>query len=127
VEAVGDEVAGVEVGVLFDIGGNRSLSDCRRILTEQGTLVVVGGPAGKRLAPATRLFQTVVMSPFVSQRLTAFISEDDAAGLAQLKELAESGKIRPVIDRRYALSEAVEAIRHVGEGRARGKVVFGVR
>jgi NADPH:quinone reductase-like Zn-dependent oxidoreductase len=59
----------------------------------------------------------------VSQRLVPFVSKNDAVGLLVLKELAEAGKIRPVLDRRYPLAEAAEAIRYVGEGHARGKVI----
>ncbi len=113
--------------VLFDIGGNRPLADCRRVLAQNAILVVVGGPAGRWLAPVTRLLHAAALSPFVSQRLVPFISRNDSAGLALLKELAEAGKICPVIDRQYALSEAAEAIGHVGAGRARGKVIIKVR
>ncbi len=112
--------------VLFDVGGNRSFTDCRRVLTKKGTLVAVGAPAGRWLAPASRLLHAAVLSPFVSQRLVPFISHNDAAGLSLLKDLAEAGKIRTLIDREYALSEAAEAIGYVGAGHARGKVVIGI-
>jgi len=113
--------------VLFDIGGNRPFSDCRRVLTEKGALVVVGAPAGRWLAPASRLIQAAVLSPLVSQRLVPMISKNDPAGLALLKDLAEAGKIRPVIDREYELSETAEAVGYVGAGHARGKVVIHVQ
>jgi NADPH:quinone reductase-like Zn-dependent oxidoreductase len=67
------------------------------------------------------------LSKLVSQRLVPFLSKKDSAGLALLKELADAGKIRPVIDRQYALSEAAEAVRHLGEGRAWGKVLIKVQ
>ncbi len=113
--------------VLFDIGGNRPFSHCRRVLARTGTLVTVGSPAGRWLAPATRIFAAGALSPFVSQRLVPFISRNDQASLAHLAELAEAGKVRPIIDRQYPLSEAAEAIRYVGEGNARGKVVIRIR
>ena len=113
--------------VLFDIGGSRPFADCRRVLVEKGALVVVGAPAGRWLAPATRLLQAAALSPFVSQRLVPFISKNDSAGLVLLKDLAETGKVLPVIDRQYELSEAAEAIRYVGAGRARGKVIINVQ
>jgi NADPH:quinone reductase-like Zn-dependent oxidoreductase len=118
---------GERYDVLFDIGGSRPFADCRRVLSEKGTLVVVGAPAGRWLAPATRLLKAAMLSPFVSQRLVPFMSRNDAAGLALLKDLAEAGKIRPVIDREYPLREAAKAIRYVGEGHARGKVIINVR
>jgi NADPH:quinone reductase-like Zn-dependent oxidoreductase len=113
--------------VFFDIGGNRSLRDCLRVVTERGTVVVVGAPAGKWLSPASRIIQAIALSKLVSQRLVPFLSKKDSAGLALLKELADAGKIRPVIDRQYALSEAAEAVRHLGEGRAWGKVLIKVQ
>jgi len=113
--------------VLFDIGGNRLFADCRRVLVEKGALVVVGAPAGRWLAPASRLIQAAVLSPLVSQRLVPMISKNDPAGLALLKDLAEAGKIRPVIDREYELSETAEAVGYVGAGHARGKVVIHVQ
>lgn len=118
---------GERYDVLFDVGGNRPFADCRRVLAEKGVLVAVGAPAGRWLAPATRLLQAAVLSPLVRQRLVPFVSKNDSTGLALLKELAESGKIRPVIDREYELAQAAAAVRHVGEGRARGKVVVNVQ
>lgn len=112
--------------VVFDIGGNRPFAHLRRVVARDGTIVAVGGPAGRWLAPATRMLTAAVLSPFVSQRLVPFISTNDRASLALLAELAAAGKIRPVIDRQFALSETPEAIRYVGAGRARGKVAIKV-
>lgn len=123
----GDFTRGSErYDVVFDIGGNRPFTHLRRVLAAKGTLVAVGGPAGRWLAPATRMLKAAVLSPFVSERLVPFISANDRASLALLAELAEAGQIRPVIDRQFALSETPEAIRYVGAGRARGKVVIKV-
>jgi NADPH:quinone reductase-like Zn-dependent oxidoreductase len=112
--------------VIFDIGGNRRLSDCRSALASNGTYVVVGAPAGRWLAPATRFGVAVLYNPFVPQRFTAFVSHDDAESLELLGDLAAAGKVVPFIGGRYALEEAPEAIRCVGEGRARGKLVVEV-
>lgn len=111
--------------VVIDIGGNRPFLECRRVMTPTGVLVVVGGPAGA-LAPATRLLGAAALSPFISQTLLPFISKNDADGLALLAQLAEQGKLTPVMDASYALRETAQAIRHVGEGRARGKVTINV-
>jgi NADPH:quinone reductase-like Zn-dependent oxidoreductase len=113
--------------VLFDIGGNRPLAHCRRVLTRNGILAVVGAPAGRWLEPATRLFTAVALSPFVSQRLVPFVSKNDYASLTVLAGLAEMGKLSSVIDRQYALSDAAEALRYLGAGRARGKIVIKIR
>jgi len=117
---------GERYDVLFDIGGNRPLLACRRVLTKRGTYLAVGAPAGRWLAPASRLGRAAALSPFVSQRFAPFLSRNDAGGLALLGELAGAGQIRTVVDREYSLQEAIAAIRYVGEGRARGKVVVRV-
>lgn len=112
--------------VVFDIGGNRPFTHLRRVVTRNGAILAVGGPAGRWLAPATRMLKAAVLSPFVSQRLIPFMSANDRASLALLAELAATGHIRPAIDRQFALSDAPEAIRYVETGRARGKVVIKV-
>lgn len=113
--------------VFFDVSGNRSFADCRRVLTEKGTLVVIGGPPGRWLAPATRVFKAIALTPFVSQRLVPFLSKGSAEDLALLKTLADEGKVRPVIDRQYALSEVVEALTYAATGQTRGKVIIKIR
>lgn len=113
--------------VFFDVSGNRSFADCRRVLTEKGTLVVIGGPPGRWLAPATRVFKAIALTPFVSQRLVPFLSKGSADDLALLKGLAEERRICPVIDRQYVLSEVVEALTYAATGQARGKVTIKIR
>lgn len=110
--------------VIFDIGGARSFADCRHVLGARGIMVVAGAPAGRWVSPVSRLAHAVALKPFVSQRIVPFISKNDAPGLALLAELAESGVIRPVIDRRYSFGEAAAAVRRVGSGEACGKVVI---
>ncbi|HUE85794.1 MAG TPA: NAD(P)-dependent alcohol dehydrogenase [Vicinamibacterales bacterium] len=112
--------------VLFDLGGNRPLRQCCRVLARGGMLVVAGGPAGRWVEPAGRMLRAVLLSPLVPQRVVPFISKNDQASLATVAELAEAGAIRPVIDRVYPLREAPDAIAYVGSGRARGKVVIDV-
>ncbi len=110
--------------VILDIGGNSSLSRLRRALTPRGTLVIVGGEGGGRwLGGIDRQLRALLLSPFVGQKLGTFISTD----LTVLKELVEAGKITPVIDRTYPLSEAPNAIWHLEEGHARGKVAITVQ
>jgi NADPH:quinone reductase-like Zn-dependent oxidoreductase len=118
---------GKRYDVLFDISGNRSFADCRRVLARKGTLVAVGGPAGRWLAPATRLLGAAALSPFVSQTLTPLVAKPSAADLALMQDLTEAGKIRPVIDREYALSDTVEALTYLGTGRVRGKVIIKIQ
>jgi NADPH:quinone reductase-like Zn-dependent oxidoreductase len=66
----------------------------------------------------------MMLSPFVSQKLGTFVNKENHEDMLVLKELIESGKITPVIDRTYPLSEVPEAIRYLEGGHARGKVVI---
>ncbi|MGH3330044.1 MAG: NAD(P)-dependent alcohol dehydrogenase [Nocardioidaceae bacterium] len=113
--------------VILDIGGNSSLSRLRRALEPKGTLVITGGETGGRwLGGYDRQLRALVLSRFVHQQLTTFVSSEDHEDMIVLRELIEAGKVRPVIDRTYALTDAPQAIRYVEEGRARGKVVITV-
>jgi NADPH:quinone reductase-like Zn-dependent oxidoreductase len=113
--------------VILDIGGNASLSRLRRALTPRGTLVIVGGETGGRwLGGTDRQIRALLLSRFVGQKLGTFISKENHEDMLVLKELIEAGKVTPVIDRTYPLSEVPQAIRYVQEGHARGKVVITV-
>jgi NADPH:quinone reductase-like Zn-dependent oxidoreductase len=113
---------------ILDNVANRSLSDLRRALTPKGTLVPNGGGFDHRwMASGGRLIRAKVSFAFVSQSVRTFIASSKQQNLVVLKELIEAGKIRPVIDRTYALSETPQAIGYVGQGHARGKVVIAVK
>jgi NADPH:quinone reductase-like Zn-dependent oxidoreductase len=113
--------------LILDIGGNSSLSRLRRALTPQGTLVITGGEGGGRwLGGTDRQIRALMLSRFVGQKLGTFISKENHEDMIVLKELIESGKVTPVIDRTYPLSEVPEAIRYLEEGHAQGKVVITV-
>ena len=118
--------SGQRYDLMFDVAGDRSLSDCRRVLGRDGTLVLAGGSYGRWLGPLTRLFQALVLRRFVSQRLVPFLAKGGKDDLVVLKELIEAGNVTPVIDRTYPLSETAQAIRYVEERRAQGKVVITV-
>ncbi len=118
---------GQRYDLILDIAGNRSLSHLRRALAPRGTLVIVGGEGGGRwFGGIDRQLRASLLSPFVGQKLGTFISKQNAENLVVLKELIEAGKVTPVIDTTYPLSEVPEAIRHLEEGHAQGKVVITV-
>ncbi len=124
-----DDIAdsGQRYDVILDTGGNRSLSALRRALTPQGTLVIVGAETGGRwLAGNDRQLRALMLSPFVSQKLGAFIASENNKDLVALKELIDSGQVTPTIDRTYPLSEAPAAIQYMTDGHARGKVIITV-
>jgi NADPH:quinone reductase-like Zn-dependent oxidoreductase len=112
--------------LILEMAGNRSLADLRRALTPKGTLVLVGGSGGKWLMGTGRTLRAVLVSPFVGQRLRSFLSKPRGADLVVLQELTEAGKVTPIIDRTFSLSEAAEAIRYVGERSTQGKTVITV-
>ncbi len=113
--------------VVIDIGGNRSLHDLRHVLTPRGTLVITGGETdGRWLGGSDRQVRALMLSPFVSQKLGTFVCSENSDDLLELTELIESGKVTPVIDRAFPLTEAPAAIRYLQAGHARGKVVIAV-
>jgi NADPH:quinone reductase-like Zn-dependent oxidoreductase len=113
--------------VILDIGGNRPLSHLRRALTASGALVIVGGETGGRwLGGFDRSLRAVLLSPFIGQRLGMLTSKENAEDLRAVTALIESGQVTPAVDRSYPLDAMAAAIRHVSEGRARGKIVITV-
>jgi NADPH:quinone reductase-like Zn-dependent oxidoreductase len=113
--------------LILDIGGNSSLARLRRALTPKGTLVIVGGETdGRWLGGTDRQLRAMMLSPFVGQKLGTFINKENHEDMIVLKGLVESGKVTPVIDRTYPLSDVPEAIRYLEEGHAQGKVVITV-
>lgn len=120
--------SGERYDLLFDLVANHSLTDCRRVLNPTGMYIGAGVIAlgGSIAALMRRLLKTMVLSWFGSQKLLTLTAKLTQADLATLGELMANGKITPVIDRRSGLNEIPEAVRFVGEGHARGKVVISV-
>jgi NADPH:quinone reductase-like Zn-dependent oxidoreductase len=110
--------------VMLDLVGTRSISDCRRALTPRGTYVVVGVKDMGRWLGLGRQSKALLLSPFVRQRMRVFVVRHNRADLAVLKELVEAGKLAPVIDKHYSLSEVPRALRYQGEGHSQGKIVI---
>jgi NADPH:quinone reductase-like Zn-dependent oxidoreductase len=118
---------GQRYDLILDIAGNRSVSHLRRALAPRGQVVIVGGEGGGRwFGGIDRQLRAQMLSPFVSQKLGTLISKPNGEDLVVLNELIEAGKVTPVIDTAYPLSGVPEAIRHLEEGHARGKVVITV-
>jgi NADPH:quinone reductase-like Zn-dependent oxidoreductase len=120
---------GQRCDLLLDIAGSRSALACRRVLTPDGTYVVVGGRAGRWLQPAGHVFAALSLSPFASQRMVmadVYASTDHERSLVTLTELIEDGRIVPVIDRGYSFEDIPAAVAYQEEGHSRGKVVVTV-
>jgi len=121
---------GLRYDLIFDVPGNHPFSECRRALTPEGRYVLIGhekfGESGKRfLGLIPHFFKLMFLSLFVKQlprpKLSLPSKQDT---MAVLRELLEAGKITPIIDRTYPLSEASGAIRHLIEGEPRGRIVL---
>jgi NADPH:quinone reductase-like Zn-dependent oxidoreductase len=113
--------------LMLDIAGSHSFSDFRRVLTPEATVVLVGGRMTYRgLGPLPHLVRTFLASKGRSQTVTFFIAKITKEDIVFLQELLEAGKVRPVVDRRYELSDAPDALQYLGGGHARGKVVISV-
>jgi NADPH:quinone reductase-like Zn-dependent oxidoreductase len=111
--------------LLLDVAGSRSWSACRRVLNRPATLVMVGAPKGSRLlGPLGHIVKVGLASLAASQRVRFFISKADHNDLVVLQELLEAGTVTPVVERSYPLHEAADALRYLGEGHARGKLVI---
>jgi NADPH:quinone reductase-like Zn-dependent oxidoreductase len=111
--------------LVLDIGGNRPLSQLRRVLSRDGTLVIVGGEGGGRWTGGIhRQLRAIALSPFVRQRLGTFVTNENGTDLDALRALIESGAVTPVIDRVVALHQLPDAIHDLAGGRVQGKIVL---
>jgi NADPH:quinone reductase-like Zn-dependent oxidoreductase len=110
--------------LILDTAGNRPLSHLRRALSPKGTLVIIGGEGkGRWLGGIGRPLRALLLSPFVSQSLKGLVAFAGASDLQVLKELAEAGEVKPVVDRTYPLAEAPDAVRELERGHTRGELV----
>jgi len=113
--------------LVLDIGGNRPVSQLRRVLTDHGTLVMVGGEDGDRWTGGLgRQLGAMLVSPFIRQRLVPMMARENSQDLETLAGLIEAGAIVPAVDRVCALAEVPSAMRDLEQGRVRGKVVVTV-
>jgi len=118
--------SGEQYDLILDNVANRSLADIRRVLKPNGKLVIVGGAPGNWIGPFRLPIAALVMSRFVDQELGMMMAQSTQPDMQALADLMAAGKLTPVIDRHYPLSEAAQAMRYLETGRARGKIVINV-
>ncbi len=117
--------SGRRYDLILDCIGNHSLSAYRRVLSPKGIHMAVGGSASRwMIGPLTRMIAAPLLSLFVSQNFLGILAKNSKQDLALMQDLLKAGRVTPVIDRRYKLSEAPEAIRYLEKGHARGKVII---
>jgi NADPH:quinone reductase-like Zn-dependent oxidoreductase len=119
--------SGERYDLLFDIAGSRSWSECKRVLSPSGTLVIVGGPKDNRLlGPLGGVIKKKLGGLLGSRKAVFFIAKANKPDLEVLRELLETGKVKPAVERSYELNEAAKALEYMGEGHARAKIVITV-
>ncbi len=119
--------SGKQYDLIIDMVGNHSLLENRRALKPEGIFVIVGGAKGNWLAPIAGPIKALMLSPFVGQEFVMILAEMRQDDLTILGDLMQTGKMTPVIDRRYRLSEVPDAIRYSEEGHAQGKTIINVQ
>jgi NADPH:quinone reductase-like Zn-dependent oxidoreductase len=115
--------------VVLDNVGTQPLSGFTRVLTPKGIYVMIGGggPSDSRwIGPFGRVIKTMVLSPFMGQKMGMMMADANHNDLTILADMMQSGKVKPVIDRTYKLSEVPDALRYLEQGHARGKVIITV-
>jgi NADPH:quinone reductase-like Zn-dependent oxidoreductase len=112
--------------VILDLTGDHPVSRFRRILTRNGIFIASSGTGGRLLGPIPRLMTTLILSPFVSQRLRGLIVRRDIDDLTHLAELVATGRLAPAIERTYPLAETADALRFIESEHPRGKIVLTV-
>jgi NADPH:quinone reductase-like Zn-dependent oxidoreductase len=116
---------GARYDLVFQLAGRNSMSELLRVLKPKGTLVLCSGDSGGPwLGPFVGIARALTRSAFASQRMVIWIANANRADLIDLKTLIEAGKVTPVLDKRYAMDDAPEALRYQGEGHTQGKSVL---
>lgn len=112
--------------LILDNIENRSLADCRRALTPDGTLILNSGTGAFGLSMLFRIIKPLLLSPFLRQNLSRYVSVPNQADLAVLAQHVESGALKPVIEQTYSLHEVATALARIETGRVSGKLVVSI-
>jgi len=116
---------GERFDAILDIAATRSVADLRRVLVPNGIFVQVGAAKnGGWIGVFARIIDVTVRARLLRQRVRFYVAQPGLDDLAYLAELIGAGRLHPAIDRMYPLAEGREALRYVGTGRARAKVVI---
>jgi len=116
--------SGQRYNLMFDLVANHPLSACRRVLTPGGIYVAAGALSRRGMLSLLGRMPALLFLQLVSRTFVTFMAKRSQKDLNLLRELMETGKLAPVIDRRYKLEQVPEALRYLAEGHARGKVMI---
>lgn len=119
---------GKEYDLLLDVAGSRRWREYKRVLKPNSTVVIVGGPKSNRIiGPLTHIIKMRVASWRASQKVIFFVANFNHNDLVALKDMMETGQVKPVVERTYPLERICEAMRHLGTGHAKGKLVVTIK
>lgn len=119
---------GRQFDLLLDVSGSRSWREYKRVLKQNARFVIIGAPKGNKvLGPLGHIIKLKLATIGASQTVTFFIAQFNRDDLNLLREMTEAGKVKPIVERVYPLNEAADAMRHLGTGHAKGKLVLKIR
>lgn len=119
--------SGQQYDLLFNANGSRSWSDYKRALKPNATFVLVGGPRTPLIGPLSLLVRMRLATLGASQKFVFFVAQFNREDMQTLKEMLESGKVKPFVEKTYPLAQAADAMRHLGAGHVSGKIVITMR
>jgi NADPH:quinone reductase-like Zn-dependent oxidoreductase len=119
--------SGQRYDLLFDVAGGRSWFAYKRVLTPDARVVLVGGPRTPLIGPLSHIIKVQLASLGSSQKIVFFIASFKREDFMVLKDLMESGKVKPFVERTYPMAQIAEAFRYLGTGHAQGKLVVTMR
>jgi NADPH:quinone reductase-like Zn-dependent oxidoreductase len=119
--------SGERYDLLFDVVGSRSWFACRRVLKPDATVVLVGGPRTPVIGPLSHIIGMRLASLGSSRKAVFFIANFNREDMLVLKDLLETGKVKPFVERTYPMTQVAEAMRYLGTGHAQGKIVVTMR
>ncbi len=115
---------GQKYDVLLDVAGSRTWREYRRVLKQNAIVVIVGAPKGNRvIGPLGHIIKLRIAALRATQKVVFFVAKFDGDDFRIVKEMIENGQIKPVVERVYPLHRICEAMRHLGTGHAKGKIV----
>lgn len=116
--------SGQQYDLLLDVNGRRSWFEYKRVLTPRATVVIVGGPRTPLIGPLGHVIRMKLASFGSMRRVAFFVAQFNREDMLILKDLLETGKVRPFVEQTYHLSKIADAMRHLGTGHAQGKIII---